>query len=355
MGLKTKFTFSIISIFFVIIAGTIGYTFIEGWPILDSMYMTFITMSTVGFGEVQTLTYGGRLLTIGLIIMSISVGGYAITTITSYIVSGQVMAGIKHRRMYRKIRQMKDHIIVAGYGKLGREVAEELQRMKASFCILEMDAGHAHDAREAGYLVIEGDASRDDTLEEAGVYNAYGLIAALTGDSANVMVTITAREMNPKLHIVARGIDDHSKAKLRRAGADRVELPFKISGRRISSLMTRPGIVDFIDIYSRMFGDDLMLTQLDVPENSNFGDESLREMDFLNNTGGLAIMAIFHKDGTLVVHPNGDEHIRDFDRLLVFGSLTQIEKFKTEYQVIETSSPGSGFTVREADFQGGKL
>jgi voltage-gated potassium channel len=355
MGLKSKVTFSIISIFAVIFAGTLGYALIEGWSVPDSLYMTFITMSTVGFGEVRTLTSGGRFLTIGLIIMSISVGGYAITTITSYIVSGQVVAGIKHRRMYRKIRRMKDHIIVAGYGKLGREVAEELQRMKASFCVLEMDSHRADDAREAGFLVIEGDASRDDLLEEAGVYNAYGLIAALTGDSANVMVTITAREMNPTLHIVARGIDDHSKAKLRRAGADRVELPFKISGRRISSLMTRPGIVDFIDIYSRLFGDDLMLTQLEVPENSNFGEESLREMDFRNNTGGLAIMAIFHIDGTLIVHPDGDEHIRDFDRLLVFGSLGQIDKFKDEYNVTESSSPGSGFTVREADFQGGKL
>jgi voltage-gated potassium channel len=353
MKLQSRITLSFFSVLVVILAGTFGYAWIEGWSLPDSLYMVFITMSTVGFGEVRDLSDGGRLLTIGIIIMSITVGGYALTNITSYIVSGQVVAGIRHRRMYRKIKTMKNHIILAGYGKLGREVAEELRRMKTEFCILEMDPKSAEAAREAGYLIIEGDASRDEVLEEAAVHNAYGLIAALTGDSANVMVTITAREMNPDLHIVARGIDDHSRAKLRRAGADRVELPFKISGRRISSLMTRPGVVDFIDIYSRMFGDDLMLTQLDVPENSGLAEQSLREMDFRNKTGGLAIMAVFHKDGSLVVHPDGDEHIQDFDRLLVFGSMTQINRFKSEYNVSESNSPGSGFTVRESDIQGG--
>ncbi|GBE31086.1 MAG TPA: potassium channel protein [Bacteroidetes bacterium] len=354
MRIQSRIAISFTSLLVVIGAGTIGYALIEHWSIPDSLYMVFITMSTVGFGEVGSLSPAGRFLTIGLIITAITIGGYALTNITSYIVSGQVVEGIRHRRMNRKIQTMKDHIILAGHGKLGREIAEELKRIDAKFCVLELDSSNAAEARDAGYLVIEGDASRDDVLQEAGVEKAYGLIAALTGDSANVMVTITARELNPKLHIVARGIDDHSRAKLRRAGADRVELPFKISGRRISSLMIRPGIVDFIDIYSRMFGDDIMLVQLEVPGDSAFSTKTLKEMDFRKATGGLAIMAIFHEDGTLVVHPDGDETIRDFDRLLVFGSLIQIEKFKSEFSVVESNNVGSGFTVRESSIQGGK-
>ncbi len=349
MNLKHRITLSFISILVVIGAGTVGYALIEGWTLPDSLYMTFITISTVGFGEVGELTQGGRFLTIGLIIASITVGGYALTNITSYFVSGEVVAGIRNRRMYRKIRSMKNHIILAGYGKLGREIADELKRLKREFCVIEMEPAHAMQAREDGHLVIEGDASSDDILEEANISQAYGLIAALTGDAANVMVTISARELNPELHIVARGIDTHSRAKLRRAGADRVELPFQISGRRISALMVKPGIVDFIDIFSRMFGDDLMLVQLDVPEHSKFDGKTLKELDFRKVTGGLGIMAIFHDDGTLIVQPDGNEKIHDHDRMLVLGSQDQVNRFKSQYNVTESTHPGSGFRIHDPD------
>ena len=335
MNLQLRITTSVFAVLLVIGIGTLGYHLIEDWNFLESFYMTMITISTVGFGEIHTLTLAGRILTIILIISAITIGTYALTNLTSYIVSGEIFHRFRYRRMQRKIDNLNGHVIVAGFGKLGREIAEELNRMEADFCVVEFDPEHVDQADQLEYLVIEGDASRDDVLERAGVKRAYGLIAALTGDGANVMVTITAREMNPDLYIVARGIDKHSEAKLRRAGADRVELPFKISGRRLSTLILKPGFVDFIDLFSRTFADQLHMVQMEVQEDSTLCDKALKDIDLRRKTGGLVIMSILRETGDLVVHPDGDVIIHKNDRLLVLGTDEQIARFRREFKVSE--------------------
>jgi voltage-gated potassium channel len=272
----------------------------------------------------------GKILTMGLIVTSLTVGAYLVTNLTSYFVGGQVVEELKGRRMEKQIASLEDHIIVAGFGKLGREVATELEQAGADFCLIESNHEHAEHARERGYLIIEGDASEDEVLRTAGVERAYGLVAALTGDPANVMVTITARELNPDLYIVARGIDNASVAKLRRAGANRIEQPFKISGKRLTTLVTKPGFVDFVDLFSETFSDDLHMEQFVVQEDNAHVGKTLRDLDVRRNTGGI-IMAVERDGGGMIVTPGAEVELHVGDKMLVLGSEEQLGRFRSRY------------------------
>ncbi|MCB2200557.1 potassium channel protein [bacterium] len=333
MSVRLRLLLSFLALLFVIVFGTLGYHILEGFSIEESLYMTMITVSTVGYREVGELDAAGRAFTIVLIISALTVGAYGLTSLTRYIVGGEIMETLKGRRMEKKIHSLENHVIVAGYGKLGREIARELDEANAQFCVVEVDHDHASAALDAGFLVIRGDASDETILEEAGVKKAYGLVAALTGDASNVMVTITAREMNPKMQIVARGIDDNSVAKLRRAGADRVELPFKISGRRLTTLVLKPGFIEFMDLFSRTFSDDLHMEQAIIPATNILIGKSLKELDLRRVTGGAMIMGIEREDGRMVLHPDGDVRIQPKDRVLVLGTEPQIKKFQKEFRL----------------------
>lgn len=334
MTIERKLLFSLLALLAVVMTGTLGYFIIEpDWSLLDSLYMTIITLSTVGFREVHNLNPDGRYLTMFLIVSGLTVGAYGLTNLTSYIVSGQVMQTLRGRRMEKRIASLRKHIIVAGYGKLGREIAEELRQANADFVIVEQDEESVEVATDHGMLVLRGDASEEETLQRAGVQHARALVAALTGDAGNVMVTITAREMNPDLYIVARGIDDASLKKLKRAGADRVEMPFKISGRRLTTLVLKPGFVDFIDLFSRTFAKDLLMEQSIVPESSSLVGKSLAGLDLRRKTGGIMVMAIEREDGKIVLHPDGDESIAANDRLLMLGNEEQLERYHKEYNL----------------------
>jgi len=332
MDVSRKVIIALGALSLILLTGTFGYYFIEpDWNLLDSFYMTVITISTVGFREIQPLHPKGQYLTIFLIASGLTVGAFAVTNLTSYLVGGQIMQTLRGRRMEKRIQSLRGHIIVAGYGKLGREIAEELEEAVANFVILENDEDHFLAAQDKGYLVVRGDASDEETLERAGVANAKALVTALTGDAGNVMVTITAREMNPNIYIVARGIDDASQKKLKRAGADRVEMPFKISGRRLTTLVLKPGFVDFMDLFSRTFAADMHMEQSIVAEDSNLVGMSLAELNLRQKTGGLSIMAIERANGRIIVNPDGNVRLSGKDRILVLGDTSQLERYHKEY------------------------
>ncbi|MFH0881653.1 MAG: potassium channel protein [bacterium] len=334
MNIEKRLLFSLFALLMIFVIGTIGYFLLEtNWSVLDSLYMTMITISTVGFHEVHMLNPNGRFLTMFLIISGLTVGAYGITNLTSYIVSGQIVQTLRGRRMEKRIQSLRKHIIVAGFGKLGREIAEELSEAEADFVVVEQDEEHCEAAEEKEFMVIRGDASEEETLERAGIKNAYALVAALTGDAGNVMVTITAREMNPGLYIVARGIDDNSLKKLKRAGADRVEMPFKISGKRLTTLVLKPGFVDFIDLFSRTFARDLQMEQSIVPPGNPLVGKTLAGLDLRKKTGGLLVLAVEREDGQIILHPTGDMELRENDRILLMGNEEQIERYRKEYSL----------------------
>ncbi len=320
-------------VFFAITLGSVLYMIIEGWSFSDAFYMTFITISTVGFREVGVLSPSGRYVTIFLIMSGLTIGAYALTTLTSYFVSGEVLQSIKGRRMEKRLSKLKNHIILAGHGKLGKEVARELKESGKDFCVMEMDPDCAESARKLDYITIEGDASDEELLKKAGVDRAVSLVAALTGDPANVMVVITARGLNPELYIVARGIDDTSVSRLKRAGADRIELPFVISGKRLTSLVAQPGFIEFIDLFSQTFDKDIIINQFVVKEGSPLADHSLKDLDLRNVISDIDIMAIERKNGEKLVHPHGDVVLRVDDRFLILGKEEQIRLFESKYKM----------------------
>lgn len=318
---------------FVALVGTFGYMLLEGWTFADSIYMTVITMSTVGFGEVAPIDMPGRILTVILIFASLTFGTYALGTFTSFLVGGAVLDVLRGNRMEKRIHKLKNHIILAGYGKLGHHVALELKQSRTDFCIVEKDTDSAIAAQNHGFLVINGDATSDDILKEAGIERAQGMIAALTGDAANVLVTITAKTLNPILYIVSRGNEEDSIPILQRAGADRVVLPFEIGGRRMATQVTKPGFVDFIDHVTRSFGHKFSLEEILVEPGSKLSNTTIAESEFRNETDGAMIMAIKHAVNKITLHPRGDQVMRPGDKLLVFCDEEQHERIKKLFVV----------------------
>ncbi len=328
-----KLATSLLLFFTVVMLGTFGYMIIEGWSFSNALFMTVITLSTVGYGEIEPLDGPGRMLTGAIIFLGAGVVAYTLGTFTSYFFGGQVIETLRGRRMEKQIRNLKNHIIVAGYGKLGKEITEELLRNKVDFCVVELNPAHVKEAREHGCLIIEGDAGEDDTLEQAGISRAYGLTAALTGDTANVMVTITARNLNPDLVIAARGIDTGSRAKLTRAGANRVELPFKIAGRRLADMVLKPKMLEFFDLFYSTFSSDLQFTEFSLEDGGKLPGKTLAEADIRRVTGGAVVMAVRHEDGEIALHPQGDYRFRTGDMLMVMGNREQIERFSDKYKL----------------------
>lgn len=331
-GLPRKLLNSLTILVIIVLVNVTGYAIIEKVSFWDALYMTVITMSTVGFSEVIPLDHNGRIFTIVVILSGFTFAAYALSTITSFLVSGEIINTLRGNAMERQILRLKDHYIVCGFGKLGSEIAHGLSQQRSVFCVIDRDEDHVANARKHGYLVIQGDAVDDDTLINAGIHRAKGLVAALTGDPANVMLVVTARNLNPKLKIVARGSDDSSEAKLLRAGADRVELPFAVGGRRMAMLVDQPSLVEFMDLVAATKDFQLRIEDIEVTENSKLVDKSLSESNIRKVTHGALIMAIKRED-QLILHPSSDKVFKAGDRLLILCDSKQLNALLKEYNL----------------------
>src|ERR671910_3179326 len=228
----------------ITVVGVLGYMVFEGWSFADAVYMTVITLTTVGYREVRPLDATGQLWTIALLITSVGTLFYAAVSSVELVVEGTIRGYFGRRRMEAAIRKLNGHYILCGYGRVGRQVAAEFALDGVSFVVVEQDRETVEECAEKGYLVLLGEASDDDVLEEAGLRRARGLVAAVDSDADNVFVVLSARKLNPKLHIVARASSDESAAKLEIAGADRTLSPYAVGGRRLASLATQPLVVD---------------------------------------------------------------------------------------------------------------
>lgn len=231
----------------VVAIGTVGYRALEGWSVGDALYMTVITLTTVGFREVHDLDTAGRVWT-----MALSVGGVAIIFGTVGLVAETVLADLasgkqEARRMHEAVAALRDHFVLCGYGRVGLTVARELEHSGQRFVVIDINPASLEQARADGVLVVEGDATKDATLLAAGIERARGLISVIDSDANNVYVTLSARSLSPSLFIVARSNEEGSEAKLLQAGANRVVSPYSRAGRQIAELATRPRVADFID------------------------------------------------------------------------------------------------------------
>ena len=306
----------------VIAAGTAGYMIIERWPFFDALYMTIITISTVGYNELHPLSIAGRVFSSVLIVGGVGVMLYSATALVQYIIEGRFPNIFGRHRMKEKIAMLKNHIILCGYGKVGQEVAKMFADEGTAFVIIDENEGAIAKAIENGYSGLHGEATNDDILEAAGIQKAKGLVAALDSDADNLYLTLSAKAMRPGLFVVARGSSEESETKLKRAGADRVILPYRIGGRRMAMLALRPLLVDFIDttMYSR--GRELVLENVKVTSESPLAGVTVKEG--LGCCGATAILAVKKKDGKLIPNPSDDMPVEIDDELVIIGTREQL-------------------------------
>lgn len=308
----------------IVAGGTVGYMVIEGWNFSDAIYMTFISVTTTGFREVHRLSNLGRILTIFVIS-----GGF----ISILYIAGRVAQFIiqfylnQRRKMKRKIRNIRNHYIVCGYGRMGRIVVEGLQEAKIPFVIIEKNKDLSETMLEGNVLHLQGDATDDDVLESAGVVRAKGLVTVLPTDAENVFTTLSARGLNRELFIVSRAVASETEEKLLKAGANRVVKPLEIAANRLVHLLLRPGVMDFFDLVVRGTSIDLKIEDIQIKNRSPMINRKISE--FINRRDlNMLVIGIYRKDGSFIYNPTADDVIKEGDKLIAMGKQNDFETLR---------------------------
>ena len=310
----------------LLLLGSAGYSVIEDVNILDSLYMTVITLSTTGYKEVFPLSDAGRILTMILILFGITIFLYALREINLLLFEGKFF---KERKMQKKISQLDNHYIICGYGRMGTKIAQELKKRKKPFVILEKEFDNPEPLEN--YQYIAGDATEDENLVKAGIHKAKGLVSVLSSDIANTFTTLSARGLNPSLKIIARAEEESSKEKLLKAGANRVVLPYEIGGYRITQALLRPTVVDFIDeVFSRSdLG--LEIEEVKISNSSKLNGQSIEESKIRSDFNTI-IVAIYRASGKLIYNPGSETMIKEKDDLIVIGERDKLDKLQEKAQ-----------------------
>jgi voltage-gated potassium channel len=328
-----RFTIAFLLLLLLITGGTVGYALIEGWSVGDSLYMTFITITTVGFGEVRPLSAAGKHFTIIFLIFSIATVGYSLSTVIGFIFEGQILKAMQERRMLRRIKRLRDHYIICGGGGIGREVALEFKRSKVRFVVIDRDPQNSELAGDEAILFVKGEAEDDSILMEANIDRAKGLVAALPEDESNVFVVLTARQLNPDLMIVAKAADERTIKKLLKVGANRVISPYQTAGLRMASIILRPSVVSFLDIMVEGGKMTMRIEEVRIEKGSPLIDKNLRETNIGQCTGAI-IVGINDPYGRTRVNPSATAMLstvtlREGDVLIALGSEDQIQSLKS--------------------------
>ncbi len=325
-----RFILAVFLILFIIGFGSYGFMAIEDWSWDDSLYMTFLTISTVGFSEVHPLSSQGRHFMILLIIISLLTIGYVITTMISFLFEGHFLQTMKERRMKLFLGQIKDHYIICGFGEVGKEAADELMRLKVSFLVIDRNVETIDKTRYPDILFVEGDASEEEILEKARIHKARGFISCLPEDPQNVFTVLTARQMNSSLHIVSKASDNRTVKKLEKAGADRVISPNQIAGRRLASASVNPTIVNFLEVLSSGGGDEhIRLEAVRIGSGSELIGKSLKESNIGQYTGAI-IIGILNSVGEARINEGAmaslsSIELQESDQLIALGNEEQID------------------------------
>lgn len=306
---------------FIVVVGTLFYFYFEGWGLLDAVYMTITTITTVGYKEVHPLSVIGRIATLILIIVGVGTLFYTAGSILEFVIEGHFLNILERRRMKGRIEKLKDHYIVCGFGRVGREVAKELSANAAQFVIVEKSE---EALKTCPYSYVEGNAVEDEVLMAAGIMGAKGLISALGTDADNVFVTLTARSIRPDLYIVSRASTEESEAKLMKAGADRVISPHAIGGRRMAAMMIKPVVCDYLDIVTHGEGLEFELERVEIGSDSPLANKGIGEVRIRDKTGAM-ILAVKKRTGEFNTTPSAVTLLEPGDTLLAIGTDRQIK------------------------------
>ncbi len=308
----------------IITIGISGYMFIEGWDFLDALYMIVITLFTVGFNEVHDLSRFGEMLTMFIIVCGVGTAIYTVGQFGEMMIEGQIFGYRRKKRMEKKIKDMKGHYIICGFGRVGHQVGDELKNDQIQYVVVDKKPGTSDELEPTGIPYIVGDATTNGVLKDAGLEKAKGLIACADSDMENVFVTLSARAANPDIYIVARASGKDAEEKLKMAGANRVISPYFISGRRMAGLAVKPVTSDFLDTV--MHGEHLAfsLREISVPKKSLMVDKSLAEAE-IRQKSGATVLAIRKADGGFNLQPLANSTVEANDILIVIGTHEQLD------------------------------
>ena len=315
-----------------LLIGTVGFMWVEGWTLFDSLYMSLITLTTVGYGEVHPLSFQGRVFASFLMLVGVT------TVFVSIAVMGETLLRLEmtdyfgRKRRDRMLKNISGHYIVCGAGRVGRSVVNELLRSRASVVLIDNRIDRAGWATDKGVITLVGDATKDEILRQARIETAKGLVAAISSDAENVYVTLSAKVLNPDLIIAARASDEQAEEKLRRAGAATVFTPYSFIGHRLAQSMLRPHVATFLDVASafRQSSDlDLEIEQLQIGRASPLASNTLEQLRLAKNYG-VIVLAVQHKTGVMQFNPPADTSIEAGDVLIAMGERPKLRLLEEE-------------------------
>ena len=328
MDLEKRFKIVLVILVLVISFGTVGYIVIEKWPPLESLYMTLITLSTVGFEEVYPLSPNGKIFTMILVIIGVGGAAYTISIMGKMIVEGEIRKVLGRRKMEKSLKGLKDHYIVCGYGRVGKRICKEFCIRKVPFVVVEKSPQIVAQIEKAGFLFVQGDSTEDSVLTNAGIEKAKGLVSAVASEADNVLIVLSARQLNPDLFITARADSDPAEKKLKRAGANKVVSPYKIGGIRMALTTFRPNLVDFMKVVTFDKETGLVIEEIEIKPNSPLTQDTLKDSS-IRKEFGIMVVGIKKLGKDVFLNPSPETKIEAGDILIVIGEKEQLEKLET--------------------------
>ncbi|MEM9679329.1 MAG: potassium channel protein [Bacteroidota bacterium] len=330
---RSKFYMALALMLILLMVGVIGFKSLANYSWLDAVYMTVITITTVGFKEVQPLDDNAKVFTILLILASVVIVGYALKVITEYILSRNNYEDIKQKKMQKQIDAMSDHIIICGFGRNGKQAANKLQTYNKPFVVIEKDREIIEKFQSENVHFVLGNANEDETLITAGIKRASTLISALPNDADNLFVVLSARQINSEMHIISRASQETSYDKLKLAGANNVILPDKIGGDHMASLVVIPDLVEFIDNLGIVGERNINIEEVNVEKLYNTKQiKTIRELDLRKKTG-CTVIGFKGADGEYLVNPDAETKLVPQSKIIVLGRPEQIKKLNSTYDI----------------------
>lgn len=313
----------------VFVGGTLGYVVVEGWSVWDSLFMTVISVTTVGYREIHPLSFAGQIFTSALLVVGVGTVFYTASLFLARVVESGLHHRWEARRLERMLDELRDHLIVCGYGRIGRIIVDELRAQQAPHVVVDRNPDRMHEVIESGGLAVAADASAEEVLKRVGVHRARGLIAVAGTDAENVYIILSARLMRPDLFIIGRAESDDARKKMLRAGADRVISPYQLGAHHITQTALRPAVVDFMELATGSQRLELAMEQIRIQAGSALADLSLVSAN-LRQRFGVIVVAIQRHDGHMEFNPAADSRMQPGDQMVVLGRPASLKDLERE-------------------------
>jgi voltage-gated potassium channel len=317
-----------IALLLVFSLGILGYMVIERWSLLDSLYMTVITLASVGFMEVHPLSGYGRVFTIFLILGGTGILVYGVSTFIAFVVEGELTDALRRRKMQKKIDAMKGHFIICGAGKTGKYVIEEMSKMLKEFVVIEKNSEKIKSLEEQNALYVQGDATHNSSLQAAGIIKARGLVTTLHSDAENLLVVFTGKRLNPNIRVISKAVEEESEQKIRMAGADSVVMPNFIGGLRMASELIRPSVVSFLDVMLRAKEKTIRVDELSISDASTYKNKTLQGTGILSWKNVTVVALRKRSVDTYEFNPAPDTVLTTGDTVILMGDINEINSIK---------------------------